>query len=107
MNDLIADITKLTETWYKLIGSEHHKDRDCHWKISTLWSYGNPPVYCVEHSGYIRNHINIPCASYTEALSVLKAELERAISEEKEFQSLEIDQAYNSLQAKKNEEYPQ
>lgn len=27
MKELIEEITRLTETWYKLIGPSHHKDK--------------------------------------------------------------------------------
>lgn len=45
-------ITKLTSMWYQCL-IDHHKDRDCHFKITKKWSYGNKPIYCVEHWGYI------------------------------------------------------
>jgi len=77
-------ITKLTEEWYHLIGKDHHKDRDCHWYIETKWSYGYPPVYTIQHFGYIIHpNIEIECSSYDEALEVLKQLLIEKIQEEK------------------------
>jgi len=48
-------IIALNKIWYDLIGGEHHKDRDCHFRIDTLYSYGDRVEYSVEHHGYI-NH---------------------------------------------------
>jgi len=80
---LVEDITKLTEKWYFMIGKDHHKDRDCHWYIETKWSYGRPPMYTVQHFGYIIHPaIEIECNSYDEALLLLKNVLEQHIAEE-------------------------
>ena len=46
-------VRELTEEWMKLIGSEHHKDCDCHFEIVETWSYGDEPTYRVNHDGYI------------------------------------------------------
>jgi hypothetical protein len=78
------EITDLTEQWYNLIGGEHHKDRDCHWWIETMWSYGKPPVYVVSHNGYILDYVNDEFDSYSEALESLVYTLKTAISNEKE-----------------------
>jgi hypothetical protein len=83
---MIEEITKLTAEWYHLIGSDHHKDRDCHWYINTKWSYGRAPVYVVEHYGYILDHFDGQCDTYEEALRILKLKLEDAIAEEKQYQ---------------------
>ena len=84
MNNIIEEITKLTDEWYNLIGPRHHKDRCCHWYIETKWSYGQPPTYEVQHWGYIRDEVRVVCSSYNDALVALKAELQNAIREEKE-----------------------
>lgn len=81
---LIQDITELTEEWYKLIGPDHHKDRDCHWYIETKWSYGNVPTYKVQHYGYILDTIDEEYDSYESALHGLKETLEYWIKQEKE-----------------------
>lgn len=85
MENIVEEITKLTDEWYFLIGKDHHKDRCCHWYIETKWSYGNPPEYIVRHYGYIRDTVEVVCSSYNDALIALKAELVNAIKEEKEF----------------------
>jgi hypothetical protein len=79
---LINDITKLTDEWYRLIGKDHHKDRDCHWYINTKWSYGNSPIYVVEHYGYVHDDVSIECETYETALIALKEELKYAIRKE-------------------------
>jgi hypothetical protein len=86
MDDIINEITKLTDEWYHLIGKDHHKDRDCHWYIETKWSYGYAPKYSVQHWGYILDDIVIECASYEEALVVLRDTLNEKIEEEKKSQ---------------------
>ena len=46
-------IIELNKIWYNLIGGEHHKDRDCHFRISTHYFYGDHVEWEVEHHGYI------------------------------------------------------
>lgn len=53
MSDLHEEIRKLTQEWYTLIGSDHHKDWDCHFTIETIWSYGDGPRFVPRHYGYI------------------------------------------------------
>ena len=90
MDQLINEITKLTEEWYHLIGPDHHKDRDCHWHINTTWSYGNSPVYVIEHFGYIiDDHVIQACATYEDALKTLNILLKKEINEYKTFQNQE------------------
>lgn len=50
LNEQIVD---LTTKYYELIGRDHHKDRDCHFYINSVYSYGNPPYYKIEHYGYV------------------------------------------------------
>jgi hypothetical protein len=81
MNDIIQDITKLTEEWRSLTGKDHCKDRDFHWYVETKWSYGQPPKYNVQHYGYIIGNIKEEYDSYDEALLKLKELLTREIKE--------------------------
>lgn len=46
-------IIELNKIWYDLIGGDHHKDRDCHFRICTHYMYGDSVEYEVEHYGYI------------------------------------------------------
>jgi hypothetical protein len=85
MKELIEEITNLTDEWRRLTAKDHCKDRDFHWYIETKWSYGNPPTYEVQHWGYIRHEVKVVCSSYNDALIALKAELQNAIREEKEW----------------------
>jgi hypothetical protein len=79
MNQLIEEITKLTEEWYTVISPDHHKDRDCHWFIETKWSYGDLPKYSVQHRGYIVREIDENWNTYELALKRLKGLLTREI----------------------------
>ena len=79
------EITKLTQKWYSLMGDDHHKDRDCHWYIETKWSYGYPPVYTVQHYGYILDKIENEFDSYDKALIELREILKENIEEEKKY----------------------
>jgi hypothetical protein len=81
MNELIKKITELTDKWYRLIGPDHHKDRDCHWYIETVWSYGNPPVYVIRHYGYIIDEIEETWSEYELALNRLKELIEKEIKQ--------------------------
>lgn len=84
MTNINQEIVKLTQEWRSLLSSGHHKDRDCHWYIETVWSYGQEPKYYARHYGYILDEISIACVSYEDALNALKNELESAIEKEKE-----------------------
>jgi hypothetical protein len=87
MENIVEEITKLTEEWYTLCGKGgHHKDRDCHWYIETKWSYGYPPVYTVQHHGYIIDRIEEECDSYEIALIFLRDTLKKEIEDEKKSQ---------------------
>jgi hypothetical protein len=83
---LQEEITELTNEWYNLIGGNHHKDRDCHFYIKTKWSYGKPPVYFVEHFGYIvHDYIEIEYKTYDEALVGLRDKLKEIIEEQRKW----------------------
>jgi len=86
MENIIEEITKLTNEWYILIGKDHHKTKDCHWYIETKWSYGYPPKYSVQHWGYILDDVVIECDSYEEASIVLRDTLKEKIEEERKSQ---------------------
>lgn len=68
---LINRITELTDVWYKLIAKDHHKDRDCHFYINTVWSYGQRPYYRIEHFGYINDDLTEEYPTYREACESL------------------------------------
>jgi hypothetical protein len=86
MENIIEEITKLTNVWRSLGGKGHCKDRDFHWYIETKWSYGQPPKYSVQHHGYILHDFEeIECSSYEEALTVLRDTLKEKIEDERKF----------------------
>jgi len=51
-------IIELNKIWYNVVCGEYHKDRDCHFRISTHYFYGDKVEWEVEHFGYIlQNYI--------------------------------------------------
>ena len=52
-------IIELNKIWYSLIGGDHHKDCDCHFRISTHYMYGNRVEWEVEHHGYILRDVGV------------------------------------------------
>lgn len=73
-----SEITDLSEKYYSLISCDYHKDRDCHWTIKSVWSYGSPPKFIVCHDGYVWDRVEIVCDSYDSALRELKNQLKAA-----------------------------
>ena len=78
-------ITKLTKIWYKLVNLDHHKDKDCHWYISMVWSYGEKPYYRVEHYGYVYDEVIEGGLTYNEAIQFLLDTLTHAIKSEEQW----------------------
>jgi hypothetical protein len=81
---LEEEVTKLTDVWYEYVNKDHHKDRDCHWYIHKIWSYGEEPYYVAYHHGYIISHWTSPkCGTEEMAMTLLrdkiKKELEHAV----------------------------
>lgn len=84
-SNLNEEIITLSNKYYGLICRDHHKDRDCHFYINTIYSYGNPPYYMVEHYGYVYDlqyvEKNKKYNSYTEAqvglIEILKIRIAR------------------------------
>lgn len=90
MDELKKEITELTESWYRLISKDHHKDKDFHWYVNTVWSYGQEPIYRVEHFGYLLEDVAIECKTYEEALLKLRDFLKIAVEREKEMEYYEL-----------------
>jgi hypothetical protein len=97
MRNRIKTITQLADEWYKLIGKDHHKDRDCHFYINTVWSYGQGPVYRVEHYGYIVDEIEVDFHSYDEATAFLEKKLKEIIKKEMCAQEHECQESFDFL----------
>jgi len=80
MQDKELIFKKLTEFWYDYVGCDHHKDRDCHFYVNKVWSYGKEPYYRLEHYGYISEfEDNSEYKSYEEALDAFILWLESEI----------------------------
>lgn len=45
-------LIELTAEYYALIGKDHHKDKDCHFYIQKIYSYGDEPYWQFLHYGY-------------------------------------------------------
>lgn len=76
---ILDRITVLTNEWYSLIGKDHHKDRDCHFYINTVWSYGQKQKYRVEHYGYIFRDVEEEFDTYNEAAMFLLNKIKEMI----------------------------
>ena len=46
-----AQIAALVARHFEAVGSDCHKDGDCHWYITERWSYGEHAGWVVEHAG--------------------------------------------------------
>jgi hypothetical protein len=77
--EVLNQITELTEKWYFLIGKDHHKDKDCHFYINTVWSYGKKQKYRVEHYGYIFRDIEEEFDTYDAAAKFLLNKIKEMI----------------------------
>lgn len=53
LNTLENRIIELSNFWYSYVNKDHHKDRDCHFYIKEVYSYGEKPYWRIEHYGYI------------------------------------------------------
>jgi hypothetical protein len=88
--DILNQITQLTDEWYSLIGQDHHKDKDCHFYINTVWSYGQKQKYRVEHYGYIFRDISEEFSTYNEAAQFLLNKIKEMIQiVEKDLESMD------------------
>jgi len=68
-----AETEWLLDMWYRYVSMDHHKERDCHWYVSTDFRYGHETKYTVYHDGYICDEsVYFECSSYKEALAKLK-----------------------------------
>lgn len=87
--EIISEITKLTDEWRTLIVRDHHKDRDCHWYINTVWSHGNPPYYRIEHYGYVHEDVSEKFDTYDAALIALRDIMVQALEAERKIEANE------------------
>lgn len=81
------DIADLALQYQRLISNEHHKDRDCHFRIVAQWSYGGPAHYVIEHDGYLFGDEELPWLrdryiTFDQAAAELVVMLKRMIREQ-------------------------
>ena len=57
----------LLELWYELIGSDHHKDRDCHFYIERNFSTYKKSEWRLYHYGYLIGDYEEIFDTYKEA----------------------------------------
>ena len=84
--EILNQITELSKEWYIFIGGDHHKDRDCHFYINTVWSYGQQQKYRVEHFGYLYRDVEETFDTYQEAAEYLLNTLKSMIERERNFE---------------------
>ena len=78
---LEEEIISLTAKWYKYVGMDHHKDRDCHWYITKTYSYGQEPYYEAHHNGYVIDHWTSPkCGTEELAETILRDKLRNELN---------------------------
>lgn len=76
------EILELTRKWYNYVGQDHHKDKDCHWYVKKVWSYGQEPYFIAYHYGYIFGDWESPkCQSALQAQAALYLHLKNQIQE--------------------------
>ena len=79
-------ILKLSSFWYEYVSQDHHKDSDCHWYITQVYSYGEEPYWEVQHYGYVSDvEDENRYKTYKEANRALLALIWRAISKQYEW----------------------
>ena len=67
------EIDYLAKLWYRYVGLDHHKDRDCHFYVQKIWSYGDKPYYQCHHYGYIAEDFEgTKCDTLEEAQEELR-----------------------------------
>lgn len=117
MNKLDKQILTLTQWWYKYVGNDHHKDRDCHWYITEVWSYGEQPYWDIHHNGYIfdstemdlynKKYTSIESAKYglidliRLAISQEKKWAKRVLSEPNEWDEYQVKKAHMVMEFEK------
>jgi hypothetical protein len=101
-------IIELTKKWYEIVSTDHHKDRDCHFYVNTVYSYGNNPVFRIEHYGYIAEDYTEDFETYEEAenglIEFLKGNIlnekswaEGVLKEKEKWDSDQIERAENII----------
>jgi ABC-type thiamine transport system substrate-binding protein len=86
------EIVYLSKLWYRYVGLDHHKDRDCHFYIQKIWSYGDAPYYQAHHYGYVASNFEgTKCDTLEEAqeeLSKIEADNKIILPEGMDFMGM-------------------
>lgn len=82
--NLSEKIQELSEIWGKVVGVDHHKDKDIRHYIIQEYSFGNL-IYKVEHYAYIGEDINCSFNTIRAAQEFLCRELISQIGKEIDF----------------------
>lgn len=87
------EIVYLSNLWYRYVGLDHHKDRDCHFYVEKRWSYGDKPYYIAYHNGYVSSDFEgTKCDTAAEAEEELRDFLYLAIHKEYQWLLKTMDQ---------------
>jgi len=79
---LEEEIILLTDKWYKYVGMDHHKDRDCHWYVTKTYSYGQEPYWEASHQGYrSETWYSHKCGTEELAETLLRDRLKKLVEE--------------------------
>lgn len=85
LNKLSAEITTLTGVWCELVNIDHHKDRDCHWGIDVVWSYGDGPKFKAWHEGYVYKRISQEFRNMNAAMVYIRDQVKAAINSQRDW----------------------
>lgn len=77
-----SQIEALADKYYNMITHDHHKDRDCHFHIEKIFSYGEDTGWHIYHLGYLNEIREGPFSTYQEAEDCLAFLLEDIIETE-------------------------
>jgi hypothetical protein len=94
MTDLEQQLIELTNKWYNYVSLDHHKDRDCHWYITKVYSYGQPAKYIASHNGYILDPWDsLPVSTEEDAMMLLINKITREIRDAIKSAKMDIENA--------------
>lgn len=82
MHDFMTDFTK---HWYAYVSKGHHKDRDCHFYVKKVWSYGEKPCYEASHFGYIGDEFTARQDNYFMVLVEMISNIIKMLDREKKW----------------------
>lgn len=96
MQDIESEIVRLSNIWMRFVGTDHHKDRDCHWYITKYYSYGEAPYYMAYHRGYIADDFEgSKCTTLEEAEEELLDAINFRIYDAKKWVTRNLEEARN------------